>query len=46
MDSAHALVVIGYDNDSLYVNDPYFDDAPIGEIIWNQQIIKNVNDRL
>ena len=27
--SAHALVVIGYDDASLYVNDPYFDDAPI-----------------
>ena len=27
--SDHALVVVGYDENNLYVNDPYFPDAPL-----------------
>ena len=25
----HAIVVVGYDRETIYVNDPYFDNAPI-----------------
>ena len=27
--SDHALVVVGYDENNIYVNDPYFPDAPL-----------------
>lgn len=38
--SDHALVVVGYDPDSVYVNDPHFADAPLAvprgdfELAW------------
>lgn len=37
-DAQHALLVVGYDEESLFVNDPAFQSAPI-QILWDEFVL-------